>query len=104
MAPKVTNKRRLVGDSFAKSGKISYNQNYLENPLGEWEVKSLNRSNNTASFLSTEQTAVSNVSWARLLKRLFLYSWPILLYKKKVISVHLKSCSSREMDTSRRGK
>lgn len=50
MAPKVTKNGRLLGDSFLKSGKFSCSQNYLEDPLGEWRVRSPNRFN-TASFL-----------------------------------------------------
>lgn len=50
--PKVA-RNRLLGDSFQQSGNISYTQNYLENPLGEWRVRSPSRCN-TASFLGTE--------------------------------------------------
>lgn len=40
MAPKAAKNRRLLGDSFLKSGKFSYSQNDLENPLGEAWLRS----------------------------------------------------------------
>lgn len=63
MAPTVTENRRLLGDSFLKSGKISYSLNDLENPLGERRERSLNRANK-ASFLSIG-TDCCQVCWLR---------------------------------------
>lgn len=99
MAPKVT-KNRLLGDSFLLSGKISYSQNYLENPTGEWRVRSLNRSN-TASFLGTGADGCQFCPLGHVVfKKCYFYIVGLCCYIRKVISVHLKPCSSRETDTA----
>lgn len=93
-APKVTNNGRLLGDSFLKSGKFSCSQNYLEIPLGEWSMQSLNRFN-TASFLCLGTECCQFCQLRHIVKKkkkLFLSIWTVWLYKK-VISVHLRCCS-----------
>lgn len=84
-------------------GKISYSPNYWENPLGEWRVRSLNRSN--AVSLALEQTAVSFVSWAMsFFKKETKHFYVVGLcgYIKSFFfflffsPVYLKPCSSRE--------
>jgi len=94
MAPKVTKNGRFLGDSFLKSEKFSCSQNYLENPLGEWRVQSLNRFN-TASFLhiGTDCCQFCQLGHIVKKKKSYFYTVGLCSYIKKVISVHLKCCS-----------
>lgn len=95
----MTKNRRLLGDLFLKSGKISYSQNDLENPLGRRRVRS-----QQSQFLSIGADCCQVCWLGHVVKdKLFLKNWPAFLYKK-FISVHLKLCNSREMGTRMKSK
>lgn len=85
----MTKNRRLLGDSFLTSGKISYSQNNWENPLGEWRVRSLNKSN-TASFLSVGTDCCQLFRLGHVVKKKsYFYSVGLCCYIKKRLFLYI---------------